>query len=151
MAEREECTGAAAQWCPNCGTCTCPCDHNGERTRDRATCPLHGATSRHAETLCAGNCGEIVAEEGARCDACEVKHLRAERDALHAVLDHALLAHPLPWRVEQDWTWEVIAADGATIAKCMTPSQAQAVVALAEQAAAATAEAMKATEEELNG
>ena len=86
MAEREECTGIAAQWCPNCGTCDCPRDDSGECTRDRATCPLHGDESRHAQTLCAGNCGEIVSEEGVRCDACEVKHLRAERDALAAAL-----------------------------------------------------------------
>ena len=63
MAEREECTGIAAQWCPNCGTCTCPHGDNGERTRDRATCPLHGPESRHAETLCAGGCGEILEED----------------------------------------------------------------------------------------
>ena len=76
MAERENCTGIAASWCPNCGTCNC--HRNESRRREyRATCPLHGAESRHAETLCAGNCGEIVPEEGARCDACEVKHLRA--------------------------------------------------------------------------
>lgn len=74
----------------------------------------------------------------------------AERDALRFVLRHALLAHPLPWRIEQDWTWEVLAADGATIAKCMTPAQAQAVVSLAEtmtaEDAAATREFL-ATEE----
>ena len=77
MAEREECAGIAAQWCPNCGTCNCPLDHNGERTRDRATCPLHGVESRHAETLCAGGCGEMVTDDGERCDACELRRLRA--------------------------------------------------------------------------
>lgn len=87
MAEREECTGIAAQWCPNCGTCNCPLDHNGERTRDRATCPLHGVESRHAETLCAGGCGEMVTDDGERCDACEAKHLRAELDALRAIIE----------------------------------------------------------------
>lgn len=89
MAEREECTGIAAQWCPNCGTCNCPEDPRGGRTRDRATCPLHGAESRHAETLCADNCGEVVAEEGTRCDACEVKHLRAEIEAAAAQRERA--------------------------------------------------------------
>ena len=87
MAEREECTGIAAQWCPNCGTCNCPEDPRGGRTRDRATCPLHGPESRHAETLCAGGCGEIVSAPGDRCDPCEVKHLRAELDALRAITE----------------------------------------------------------------
>lgn len=82
-----ECTGIAARWCPNCGTCTCPEDPRGGRTRDRATCPLHGAESRHAEALCAGGCGEMVTDDGERCDACELRRLRAEVDALRAIVE----------------------------------------------------------------
>lgn len=44
-----------------------------------------------------------------------------------------LLDHPLPWRVERDWGYEVTAADGAIIAQCKTPERAEAVIALAEQ------------------
>lgn len=77
--------------------------------------------------------------------------MAAEHAALRFVLLHALLSHPLPWRVDQDWTWEVLAADGATIAKCRTPEQAQAVVSLAERMAAEMAEAELAAEEDLRG
>ena len=47
-----ECTGVAARWCPNCGTCRCP---DREDLND-AACPLHGLRSPHAET-------EIVGQE----------------------------------------------------------------------------------------
>lgn len=46
---------------------------------------------------------------------------------------HHLLNHPLPWRVERDWTHEVTAADGTVIVKCMTGEQAAAVIAMAEE------------------
>lgn len=38
-----ECTGVAAGWCPVHGDCTCAVD------REDSTCPLHAATSTHAE------------------------------------------------------------------------------------------------------
>lgn len=61
------------------------------------------------------------------------EYLRQENARLRTVVDdlvrHALLAHPLPWRVERDWTHEVTAKDGAILAKCMTPARAEAVVA----------------------
>ena len=44
-----------------------------------------------------------------------------------------LLNHPLPWRVEHDWTQEVTAADGTIIVKCMTREQAAAVIKMAEE------------------
>lgn len=50
----------------------------------------------------------------------------------HDLVLSALLAHPLPWRVEQDWTHEVTAADGTIIAKCMTYDRAAAIVAMAQ-------------------
>lgn len=47
------CTGIAASWCPVHGDCTCP-DINDE-TLDDVTedshCPLHAASSNHAEEL----------------------------------------------------------------------------------------------------
>lgn len=53
--------------------------------------------------------------------------------ALSAMVGPVLRAHSLPWRVEQDWTWEVLAADGACIAKCKTAGAAQCIVAEAER------------------
>lgn len=49
------------------------------------------------------------------------------------MVSHYLIHHPLPWRVEHDWTHEVTAADGAIICKCMTHGRAMAVIALAEK------------------
>ncbi len=64
--EHRTCTGIAAVWCANCGSCTCPTDDEGspvERVTARATierpwasfervvdvdCPLHGVGSAHA-------------------------------------------------------------------------------------------------------
>jgi hypothetical protein len=40
-----ECTGTAAQWCPNCGDCTCV----NEEDRNDDTCPLHGSDTSHGE------------------------------------------------------------------------------------------------------
>ncbi len=47
------------------------------------------------------------------------------------LLDQALLTHPWPWRACQDWTWEVVDADAATVCKCMTHEAAAAVVSIA--------------------
>lgn len=41
------CTGAAADWCPVCGTCTCP-STVARGTEAVAGCPLHDEHSRHA-------------------------------------------------------------------------------------------------------
>lgn len=49
------------------------------------------------------------------------------------MLFHHLLHHPLPWRVEHDWTYEVTAADGTIIVKCMTHEQAKAIITTAEE------------------
>lgn len=52
------CTGLAASWCPVCGDCTCP-EPCAEGENEAPTtyledapvsCPLHGSTSRHADT-----------------------------------------------------------------------------------------------------
>ena len=123
MGDTEECTGAAAQWCPNCGTCTCHRNECGRREY-RATCPLHGVESRHAETLCAGDCREIVSAPGVRCDPCEVKHLRAELDALRVIIEGRTVP-PTDAEIEAHaradagglWRW-VARVDGEVIAGC---------------------------------
>lgn len=61
------------------------------------------------------------------------------RDVAHDVVWHAMLHHPLPWRVERDWTHEVTAADGTIVAKCMTHERAAAIIATAERIAATLA------------
>lgn len=44
------------------------------------------------------------------------------------LLVNRILAHPLPWRIERDWTYEVIAHDGAIIAKCPNYEEAAIIV-----------------------
>jgi hypothetical protein len=60
---------------------------------------------------------------------------------LRALIDHALITHPLPWRVEHDWTCEVRASDDAYIAKCRDGETARAIVELAERVSAEHEEA----------
>jgi hypothetical protein len=52
---------------------------------------------------------------------------------LTEVLYQLLDDHPLPWRVEPDWTQEVRAADGAIVAKFRTREEADALIAIAEE------------------
>jgi hypothetical protein len=52
---------------------------------------------------------------------------------LSRMLLGAILEHPLPWRVEQDWTNEVTDADGNIVVKCQTAEEAQAIIDLAMQ------------------
>ena len=76
-----ECTGIAASWCPNCGTCSCSRHETGERAELNDSCALHGDSTKHAATLCAGGCGEIVSEHGERCLQClrcEVERLKRD-------------------------------------------------------------------------
>lgn len=36
-----------------------------------------------------------------------------------------IVAHPLPWHVDQDWTFEVIAADGKCVGQFMLAADAE--------------------------
>lgn len=47
---------------------------------------------------------------------------------LHDVLLWMVITHPLPWYVDHDWTYEVIASDATVIAKCATEETAQAII-----------------------
>lgn len=48
---RVQCTGVSAAWCPIHGDCTCPeINADGERDMNDGDCPLHSASSDHAET-----------------------------------------------------------------------------------------------------
>lgn len=51
---------------------------------------------------------------------------------LRGVIDELLREHPLPWTVDQDWAYEVIARDGALIAKFQKARQAQELVDFAQ-------------------
>lgn len=53
--------------------------------------------------------------------------------AMLPILDHLLLNHPLPWKVERDWTHEVISVDGTIVAKCTGLRQAKTLIAFAEK------------------
>lgn len=54
------------------------------------------------------------------------------RDIAEAVVFQQMLRHPLPWRVEHDWTYEVTAQSGHIIAKCMTEEAAERIIAFAQ-------------------
>lgn len=49
-------------------------------------------------------------------------------EAISALVFHAMWEHHLPWRIEHDWTVEVIAADGHVVAKCMSLDAAQLII-----------------------
>lgn len=66
-------------------------------------------------------------------DERDARDIEAEDAALEAVFDSQLREHPLPWRVERDWAFEVIASDGAIIAKCPTRDGADAIISLAQE------------------
>lgn len=43
------------------------------------------------------------------------------------------IQHPLPWRIELDWTVEVHSSDGYIVAKCSTYEEAESVIEWAEE------------------
>jgi len=43
------------------------------------------------------------------------------------------VVHPLPWRIEHDWTVEVHAADGHIVAKCQSVEEAESVIDWAKE------------------
>lgn len=49
------------------------------------------------------------------------------------ILDQLIREHPLPWKVDMDWTWEVVASDGVIISKNMRQDEAKALIAYAER------------------
>jgi hypothetical protein len=57
---------------------------------------------------------------------------RESSDRLRLLVDR----HPLPWALDQDWTWEVLASDGTCVGKFMTSGEAARFIALAEAAVA---------------
>jgi len=52
---------------------------------------------------------------------------------LREVFFQVLLVHPLPWKVERDWTYEVIANDGVIVAKCKSNEDAETVIEFAKE------------------
>jgi len=48
------------------------------------------------------------------------------------LLFHQLLNNPLPWKIDRDWTYEVVASNGSTIAKVQTPDEADEIIKAAE-------------------
>ncbi len=51
---------------------------------------------------------------------------------LREVIFHQMISNPLPWRIEQDWTVEVIAANNPIIAKCKDRAVAEEILKIAE-------------------
>lgn len=54
-------------------------------------------------------------------------------EAYESVVFQQALQHRLPWRIDHDWTYEVLAADGYCIAKCMDEDDAQGIIDTAER------------------
>lgn len=50
---------------------------------------------------------------------------------LRQFINSALYKYPLPWRIEQDWTWEVMDVAGQIVMKCQSRSQAETLLAIA--------------------
>lgn len=70
-------------------------------------------------------------------------------DLLTRLLAQQLLDHPLPWRVERDWTHEVIAADKTVIAKFPNTEEAAKFIELAEEHKRMSATSLRETEQAL--
>ncbi len=49
------------------------------------------------------------------------------------LLQHAMAGHPLPYSIEQDWTWEVLDADRRIVIKCSSYELAREFVKSAEK------------------
>lgn len=58
----------------------------------------------------------------------EPNYKQMARDMIH----YAMMYHPLPWRIEEDWTSEVTAADGTIVCKS-AGTYAQAIIDEAER------------------
>ena len=52
-------------------------------------------------------------------------------DIVRRIISFQLICHPLPWEVEEDWTFEVKAKDGTVIVKTPTRSEADRVIEIA--------------------
>lgn len=48
------------------------------------------------------------------------------------LLAQQLITNPLPWRVNLDWNYEVVAANGTVIVRCPSEDEAQTIIELAE-------------------
>lgn len=66
----------------------------------------------------------------------DVEHAKVCADIARHLVHRDMLNHPLPWRIEHDWTYEVTSVDGHIIAKGMTEEEAQQMIAFAESIAA---------------
>lgn len=65
------------------------------------------------------------------------------------LLFRQLMKHPLPWTVDQDWTFEVLDSKGACIAKFQRSDQAEEMIAAAEALQAYLVESQRKADEEL--
>ncbi len=51
--------------------------------------------------------------------------------AQRRLVRHLMTGHPMPWRLEFDWTVEVTDANDAIVIKCMHVDEANEIIALA--------------------
>src|SRR5690606_5013868 len=66
------------------------------------------------------------------CMGADSPDAQVAKHTLHHLRDH--LDAPRPWRVQRDWTWEVVAADGTLVDKCDDEPTALRVCAKANRA-----------------
>lgn len=53
-------------------------------------------------------------------------------NAQRRLVHHLMMGHPLPWRLEFDWTVEIKDANNVVVIKCMHVDEANEIVALAK-------------------
>jgi hypothetical protein len=68
------CTGLSAFWCPIHGDCSCERDHDGDCSFDDDDCPLHSATSTHADTIDRAECEQRIVSLAADCGVTLTEH-----------------------------------------------------------------------------
>jgi hypothetical protein len=57
-----------------------------------------------------------------------------DNELLRQLLSNMVIEHPLPWKVEQDWTWEVYDASGKLVVKLGSYDAATTLLEKAESA-----------------
>lgn len=56
-----------------------------------------------------------------------------QEQMIRSLLFRQIFNNPLPWRIERDWSYEVIASNGYIIAKCQKHQEAMEIIEKAEK------------------
>ncbi len=66
---------------------------------------------------------------------------------VHVLVSEQLKIHPLPWRIERDWAYQVVAVDGAVIAQSHKTEVVECIVQVAEEINREQSSALESTPE----